>query len=107
MARRRLRSTFLLKCVVLAASVGIFLLVLVLWLCNSMTLTAGVILFLIVFWFLGIEGGLLPFLLEYIIARQARRSEHAESLWFLDLDEVDRKQAKAHAKATRNNPTIR
>ena len=105
MARRRLRSTFLLKCVVLAASVGIFLLVL--WLCSSMTLTAGVILFLIVFWFLGIEGGLLPFLLEYIIARQARRSEHAESLWFLDLDEVDRKQAKAHSKTTRNNPTIR
>ena len=102
---RRIRPTFLLRCAVLAGSVGIFFLVLKL--STSGTFTGTTILVLIAFWFLGIEGGLLPFLLEHILVRKAERSGGADSLWFVDVNRERKREFDAHADATSDNPTIR
>ena len=105
---RRIRSTFLLRCVVLSASVGIFVVVLQLSLSLPRNFTIGTILFLIMFWGLGVEAGLLPYLLEHILVRRAKRSsEKVNSLWFVDIDQKKKQQFEAHPKATSDNPTIR
>lgn len=70
--------------------------------------TIGTIIFLIVFWGLGVEAGLLPYLLEHFLVRKAKRSsEKVNSLWFVDLDQKRKQQFDAHTKATSDNPTIR
>ena len=102
---RKVRPTFLLRCVVLAASVVIFLLVLKL--STSVMITGGAVLFLIAFWFLGIEGDLLPLLLEHILIKKAQRAERIDSLWFVDVDEERKRAFDDHSKGTSDNPTIR
>jgi len=102
---KKVRPTFLLRCVVLAASVGTFLLVLKL--STSGTFTGATILALIAFWFLGIEGGLLPLLLEHILVKRAEGSPRVNSLWFVDVDRERKRELDRHSDATSSNPTLR
>jgi len=102
---RRIRPTFLLRCVVLAVSVGLFVAVFKLSSSLPATLATGVL--LVAFWFLGIDGGLLPDLLEYILVRRAgRRQGVVRSIWFVDAEQERDEEREAHEKATSNNPTI-
>ena len=102
---RKVRPTFLLRCVVLATSVVFFLLVLKF--STSVPITGGAILFLIAFWILGIECELLPLLLENILVKKAQRAKRVDSLWFVDVDEERKREFDDHSEGTSDNPTIR
>lgn len=102
---RKVRPTFLLRCVVLASSVGLFLLVLML---ASSALTVGTVLFLLAFWYLGIEEDFLPLLLEHVLAKRAQRSVGGgDSLWYVDVEKERKRAVDDHARGTSDNPTIR
>ena len=103
---RKLRSTFLLRCVILAASIGIFLVVFLF--SRSMGLTIATIVPLILFWIFGVELGLLPLLLEQILAKGAKAStKPVNSLWFVDVDQERKAAFDAHVESTSDNPTVR
>ena len=68
----------------------------------------GTLVFLILFWFLGIEGGLLPEFLERLLCRRvAQQKGHMDNLWFVDLDEEKQEELDEHNRGSSNNPTIR
>jgi hypothetical protein len=91
--------------VVLAASVGIFFLLIEVSLPTPIT-TATVV-GLIVFWFLGIEFGLLPLLLECLITKNAKRAGRFGRIWFVDTEEEQKRTFDAHIEASKDNPTFR
>ncbi len=104
--KKRIRATFLLRCVVLAASLAIFMLSF--WLLQSMGLRIGTVIFLILFWLIGIEEGLLPAFLEWLLCRRvARHKGGADRLWFVDLDVEKQEELDAHNRGSSDNPTIR
>jgi len=85
MKHRRVRPTFLLRCVILAACVGLF--AAVVYVTRSLWWTAGALTLLSLVWFIGIEYGLLLGWIEHWLSRRAVQSEKpVDSLWFVDLD---------------------
>jgi hypothetical protein len=112
MVEKRVRATFLLKLVVLAASVGVF--VFAFLLATSRPIQLGTIVFLSAFWLIGIEGELLPRLIERLAIRRAARTVGpVDSVWFIDVEAEERRKKEAHARemermreATRDNPTL-
>jgi len=100
---RRFRPTFLLRCVVLAVSVAIFLLVLNF--STSGTFTKTTIFALIVFWFLAIEAGLLPLIMEHLLVKKAEQSKRSGSIWFVDIKR--KRKVDAQSDVNSDNPTIR
>ena len=106
MNRRRIRATFLLRCVILAACLLLF--VAVINLTRSLWLTAGALAVLGVTWFIGIEGRLLPEWIEHSLTRRAARSgKPVHSIWFVDLDAEDDRLREEFYDKSRDNPTIR
>lgn len=103
---KKIRATCLLRCVVLAASVGLF--VAPFWLLQSIGMRLGSAVFLVVFWFVGIEGDLLPIFLERLLCRRASREQGpVDSLWFVDPDQDKQAEQDAHTRGSSNNPAIR
>lgn len=103
---KKIRATFLLRCVVLVASVGLF--VASFWLLPSIGLRLGTAVFLLVFWFVGIEADLLPIFLERLLCRRASREQGpVDSLWFVDPDQDQQEEQDAYTRGSSNNPTIR
>ncbi len=103
---RRVRATFLLRCVVFAACLAAFF---GLYSWRPAPGWAAVwIAFLALFWLLGLETGLPPLLIERFLARRAaRRGEPVFSIWFVDEEvEENRTQERLQDK-TRDNPTVR
>lgn len=104
--RRRVRATFLLRCVLLAACIALFAGVVFIaqgtgWVLGTLTVVAC-------FWFVGVEGGVLPLLLEEWAERRAARSgKPVASIWFVDLDAQAERDMKDFHDDTRDNPTIR
>ena len=106
MKRRRVRATFLLRCVILAACVALF--AVAAYLTRSLWFVAATLIVLSLIWFIGIEGGLLPEMIEHWLARRAAQSEKAvDSIWFVDLDAQDDKLRESFHDESSNNPTIR
>jgi hypothetical protein len=106
MSGRRIRATFLLRCVTFAACVVLF--VAILYLVRSLWLTVGSLAVLAVVWFIGIEWGFLPDWIEHSLTRRAGRSgKPVDSIWFVDLDAEDDKHREEVYDKSRNNPTIR
>jgi hypothetical protein len=103
---KRIRATFLLRCVVLAASVCLF--VASFWLLQSIGMRMGTAIFLLVFWFVGIEANLLPTVLAWLLCRQAAREQDpVDNLWFVDRDREKQEELDEHTRGSANNPTIR
>ena len=103
---RRVRATFLLRCVVLAACVGLFASVLLIGLSAGWTMVTFPL--AAILWFVGIERGLLPVALEHMAVRRAARSgKQVSSIWFVDLDEQSRQDMQSFHDDTGDNPTIR
>jgi threonine/homoserine efflux transporter RhtA len=79
---RRVRATFLLRCVILAACVG--LVVVVPELGMAVGWTVGTLVFMAIFWFVGIESSVLPLAIERIAVHRApRRRKRIASIWFV------------------------
>ena len=103
---RKIRATLLLRCVVLAASVCLF--IAALWLLKSIGLRIGTVVILIAFWFLGIEAELLPTFLAWLLCRLASREQgQVDSLWFVDPDRKKQAELDDQTRGSSNNPTIR
>jgi hypothetical protein len=104
--RRRVRATFLLRCVTLAVSFGLFLLVF--GILSSPVLSVSTFLILCAVWFLGIECDLLPTVLEGLLLRRAGRAGGSmTSIWFVDRDALARRQGQSTTSSSSDNPTIR
>jgi uncharacterized membrane protein len=103
---RRLRASFLLRCVILGAivsfGVGIVLLA------QSTGWTLGTVIVVAAFWYLELEWDLFSSLIERWLTRRARRADApVASIWFVDLDaQSDRELARFHDD-TSDNPTLR
>jgi hypothetical protein len=103
---RRVRATFLLRCLILAGCLALCAAVFSLGI--GIGWTAGTVVVAAVIWVVGIEGGLLPLAIERVVARRAARSgTPTSSIWFMDLDQQRRRQAERFQNDTRDNPTIR
>lgn len=103
---RRLRATFLLRCVILAWCILLFAAVLGLGMGTQWTL--GSLMFCAVLWLVGIECGLLPLVLERTMVRHAARGDaRGFSIWFVDLDQTKEQQLQDFHDDSRDNPTIR
>ena len=101
----RLRPTFLLQLVVLGVSVALFMGVLLVSM--SRTMEVGTVVFLVLFWFIGIEAGLLPSLLEHLLIRRTRRQNGAaSSRWFVDVEAEHRAEMQRTREGTRDNPSL-
>ena len=107
MRNRRLRPTFLLQCVTLGFCLG--LVVVVFFIAGLGVLTGSTLIAMLCLWFLGIEGGLFPALLEHMLSRRAESNNTGavNSIWFVDEDEERRVEWEKHEDDTSNNPTIR
>ena len=114
--RRRVRATFLLRCVILGVSLAIFAGVVVLVGALGGTLDwRFVLIFLALYWFVGIDGslvlmntGVLPWAIERIAVRRAERTGRPLStLWFVDIEQQRRRELERFHEETRDNPTIR
>jgi hypothetical protein len=112
MREKRLRATFLLKLVVLGASVGVFALALMI--ATSGPVRVGTIAFLALFWLIGVEGGLLARAIEQVATRRAaRKPGPLNSTWFIDVDVEERRRRDEHHREmerlrepTRDNPSL-
>jgi hypothetical protein len=103
---RRVRASFLLRCVILAFSVAIFAGIVLVG--NSIGWTLGFLVFLVLFWFVCIEGDLLPILIEHLLMRHARTSaDPVESIWVVDVDRKAKRERDDSYERTRKNPTVR
>jgi hypothetical protein len=103
---RRLRATFLLRCVILAWCVLLVAAVLALGMGTQWTL--GALVFGVLLWLVGIECGLLPLVIERAMVRHAARGgTRGSSIWFVDLDQEKARQLQDFHDESRDNPTIR
>ena len=103
---RRVRATFLLRCVILVGSVAVFLGVLFLGLGSGWTIVT--LMCVATIWVVGIEGDLLPLAIEHVVTRRAARGgKPMSSIWFVDLDRQRSRQTEGFHDDTRGNPTIR
>lgn len=106
MKHRRIRPTFLLRCIVLAACVVLF--AALLYVTRSLWWITGTLTLLSLVWFIGIEGGLLLEWIEHLLSGRAAQSEKpVDSLWFVDLDAQADRLREEFYKKSRDNPTIR
>jgi hypothetical protein len=100
---RRVRASFLLRCVILAASVAVFAGVVLLARSTGWSVGTGILVAIV--WFVGIEFGALPFAIERAAARRAASSGRpVTSIWFVDLDEQRRRELQAFHDDTEDNP---
>jgi hypothetical protein len=91
---------------VLLASLGLF--AASFWLLQSIGFRIGTVVFLLLFWILGIEENLLPIFLERVLCRRvAREKGPVESLWFVDQDQEKQEELAEHTRGSSDNPTIR
>ncbi|MFK7742518.1 MAG: hypothetical protein AB8H80_19555 [Planctomycetota bacterium] len=107
---RRLRATFLLRCVILAACVASVLAVVQLGLATGWIVATLAIAALL--WFVGIEFGLLTLALERAAVRRAQRRAAGangpiKSIWFVDVNAQGESKRKAFVDDTADNPTLR
>lgn len=100
---RRLRATFLLQFVVAVVCLGLLAAFVALFGNGMSLLTFGAI---AVFCVLGLELGVLPWLLERCVVTWAERRAHVgPSRWFVDLVAEDRRRTR-EADAGRDNPSL-
>ena len=103
---RRVRASFLLRCVLLASCVALF--ACACYLGQGTGWTPGTLVFVVVLWVVGIEGGLLPLALEQMAVKRASKSGRpVSSIWFVDQDEQSRQRMQQLHDDTSNNPTLR
>ena len=103
---RRVRATFLLRCVILLACLLAFGAVLHFGLGTPWA--GGVLVVALVTWFVGIELDVLPLAIEHVVVRRAaRRGVPARSLWFVDLEQQRARDRARFHDDTSDNPTIR
>ena len=103
--RRRLRPTFFLRCVNLLLALGIFWIAVTVAAATTFTLTTITI--LAIAWFIGIEAGVVPLLIESLITKGAEKTGKTSSLWFYDLDWEHRRERDSFNKDSSGNPTLR
>lgn len=103
---RRVRPTPLLRVVVLAVCLASFATVLSLGAGPGTSHTSLVIVAAI--WFIGLEAGLLPGLIElFLLRKAAKRKGTTSSIWFVDAQEVARQERARFHRDTEDNPTLR
>ena len=104
MNRRRVRPSFLLRCAVLAACLGAIFGVLELGLSTG----SGVLVLAAVLLWFATESGLLPYSLRRAVVSRGRcHGGPVRSIWFVDLDEQERRARDEFHDDTRDNPTLR
>lgn len=95
-----------MRCVILALCVTTF--VLVLKFSASTGLTVVAVVSLVGTWFIGIEGGLIPYFIERALTKRASSSgEPLNSIWFVDLEQQRESNRHGFVEDTKDNPTIR
>lgn len=100
-----LRATFLLKIVLLLVAVALFLLAVWVVFSAEVLFIPGLI-FLAVFWFVGLEVGLLiHFLEKWAAGYAARCGRPINPLWFVDRDAEKKREYERFEKQFRDNPT--
>ena len=103
--KRRVRPTLLLQLVTLGISVGLWFLVAVA--ATSASLRISTLIVLGLAWFIGIEMGLVAWSLQRFGARAfQQRKEPFESIWFVDIDEEERREKERLREATSGSPTL-
>ena len=103
---RRVRASFLLRRVLLAAMVGA--LIGFFWLGNSMGWSLAFVAFLVAFWVIAVELDMLPMTIEYGPTHWVSRSAAPiHSIWFVDLDRKAQRERRYFEQGTRKNPTLR
>ena len=103
---RRLRPTFLLQITVLVTCVAIFAAAFFLF--ESTGLRIGVLLALLFVWVIGMELELLPMVLEEVALVIAGGSAREPSrIWFVDLDEEEKRDRARLNEELRDNPTLK
>jgi hypothetical protein len=106
MRRRRLRPTFLLRITVLAASVALFAGAFAFF--DGTVPRVAALLVLLFAWMVGMELELLPLVLEKVAVLQAAGSAREPSrLWFVDVDEEERRERARLSEDLPDNPTLR
>jgi hypothetical protein len=102
---RRVRASLLLHSVLLAG--GVALALCFHWLSELGGWPPGTVVLVVVLWLVSLCG-LLPWVMERSAVRRAARSEGpVRSIWFVDLDERDRRRMQQLHDDTRDNPTLR
>jgi hypothetical protein len=103
---RRVRASFLLRCVLLAAKVAVGLAIVALsWWLGLRLVAIGLVLAVLVVDEFALSGGSL---LERLVTRRARRSARpVRSVWFVDLDDQDDRERADFQRLTEDNPTLR
>jgi len=106
MRKRKLRPSFLLRCVTLGFCTGFA--VAVFFIAGMGTITGSTLIAMLCLWFVGIEWGLLPDLIEHMLTQRAVNNNTGvvNSIWFVDEDEERRVEWEKHEDETSNNPTI-
>ena len=106
---RTVRPTFLLRVLILAAFIALFGLLFVFARAQYGALGQLIVLAAAaVVWFLGIEGGLLPYLAERWLARRASTQDQPpNSLFFADVDAEQREEQSQAETRGKDNPTLR
>lgn len=103
--RRRLRPTLLLRCLSLLLTIVVF------WITFTVVtatgLTRATILTLAIVWFIGIEAGVIPLLLERWITRSAESAGKASNIWFYDRDAEQKNDLHSFHQDSSENPTVR
>lgn len=103
---RRIRPSFLLRVVALAIGIGLFFVIVKT--IDSIGWTVAAVSFVAAFWFVGLEGGVVPTLIERAAVKRAKKSGGpVRSLWFVDVDAKNARVSDQAAEDSRDNPTIR
>lgn len=103
--RRRVRASFLLRCVILAAclTIGVAAGFIVGWSTLYVLLTVPI---------LGticrLSFEYLPGLLEFVAVRRAAAAgQPVDSIWFVDLEKIAEQENEHFRRQTEDNPTLR
>ncbi|MBX7144332.1 MAG: hypothetical protein K1X79_07765 [Oligoflexia bacterium] len=106
MSKRKVRASLLLKTLTCVVSIGIFFGVLRLATLGPVSI--GLIVFLVVFWYVAIEGGALPAYLNHLAEKHASSNDRAiNSIWFVNVEAQREHELSDFAKKTEDNPTLR
>jgi hypothetical protein len=71
------------------------------------TLTLATITTLAIVWFIGIEAGVVPLLIESLLTKGAEEIGMKSSLWFYDRDRERKRACDSFNKDSSENPTLR